>query len=96
MAGAEVPRSPGEGDTLPQADEQAAAEPAPAGISEIFAETGGLDLLGSPLFSPAAVAPAPVAPADAAAPRQRGQGVRVSIERLDELVKLVGELVITR
>jgi chemosensory pili system protein ChpA (sensor histidine kinase/response regulator) len=82
--------------TSPLEGEAAPAEPAPAGIAEIFAETGGLDLLGSLPLPPAAMAPAPVAPAETVAPRRRGQLVRVPIERLDDLVKLVGELVITR
>jgi chemosensory pili system protein ChpA (sensor histidine kinase/response regulator) len=77
-------------------DEPEVEEPAPAGITEIFADTGGLDLIGASPFSPVAIAPVSVAPADAGTPRHRGQVVRVPIERLDELVKLVGELVITR
>jgi len=72
------------------------AEPAPVPAPEPVAAAAPVAVAPAP--APKAAAPAP-APAAAAAPQSIGAGgqtIRVDLEKLDRLVNLVGELVITQ
>ncbi len=72
--------------------EEEAALPAPG----LFGEGGILDLNTLPTLTEKPVHALPAKPASGAVPRKPSKIVRVPLERLDELVKLVSELVISR
>ena len=67
----------------------AAARPTPA--TEVIEATAAVNAIKAPAKAAAAAAPAP-----ASAPASASQTIRVELEKLDRLVNLVGELVITQ